>query len=116
MTFSRRSASEAISNGDSAETSSTKSAERRVVLLADRLLQRDRLLGDAHDVAHLAHACTRARRRAPRRSARARAAGSARRSAWISLFSRSTMCTGMRIVRPLSASARVTAWRIHQVA
>ena len=26
------------------------------------------------------------------------------------------MCTGMRIVRPLSASERVTAWRIHQVA
>ena len=26
------------------------------------------------------------------------------------------MCTGMRIVRALSASARATAWRIHQVA
>ena len=38
------------------------------------------------------------------------------RSALISLFSRSTMCTGMRIVRALSASARLTAWRIHQVA
>ena len=26
------------------------------------------------------------------------------------------MWTGMRMVRPLSAMARVTAWRIHQVA
>ena len=26
------------------------------------------------------------------------------------------MCTGIRIVRALSASARATAWRIHQVA
>ena len=32
------------------------------------------------------------------------------------LFSFSTTCTGMRIVRALSASARATAWRIHQVA
>ena len=31
-------------------------------------------------------------------------------------FMRSTMCTGMRIVRDWSASARVIAWRIHQVA
>ncbi len=38
------------------------------------------------------------------------------RSAYLTLFSRSTMCTGMRIVRDLSASALVTAWRIHQVA
>ena len=28
----------------------------------------------------------------------------------------STTWTGMRIVRPLSARARATAWRIHQVA
>ena len=32
------------------------------------------------------------------------------------LLSFSTMCTGIRIVRALSAIARVTAWRIHQVA
>ena len=32
------------------------------------------------------------------------------------LFSFSTTCTGMRIVRDLSASARATAWRIHHVA
>ena len=32
------------------------------------------------------------------------------------LFMRSTMCTGIRIVRDWSASARVIAWRIHQVA
>ena len=32
------------------------------------------------------------------------------------LFSFSTTWTGMRIVRPLSASARATAWRIHHVA
>ena len=53
--FSRRSASEAISNGDSAETSSTKSASAESSSSPDRLLQRDRLLGDAHHVAHLAH-------------------------------------------------------------
>jgi hypothetical protein len=33
-----------------------------------------------------------------------------------SLFMFSTMCTGMRMVRAWSASARVMAWRIHQVA
>ena len=32
------------------------------------------------------------------------------------LFSLSTMCTGMRMVRALSANARATAWRIHHVA
>ena len=32
------------------------------------------------------------------------------------LFSLSTTCTGIRIVRALSASARATAWRIHHVA
>ena len=32
------------------------------------------------------------------------------------LFSFSTTLTGIRIVRALSASARATAWRIHQVA
>ena len=31
-------------------------------------------------------------------------------------FIRSTMCTGMRMVRDWSASARVIACRIHQVA
>ena len=38
------------------------------------------------------------------------------RSVWITLLSFSTMCTGIRIVRALSAIARVTAWRIHHVA
>ena len=38
------------------------------------------------------------------------------RSTCTTLFSFSTMCTGMRMVRALSAIARVTAWRIHQVA
>ena len=38
------------------------------------------------------------------------------RSMWTTLLSFSTMCTGMRIVRALSAIARVTAWRIHHVA
>jgi hypothetical protein len=38
------------------------------------------------------------------------------RSTWTTLLSFSTMWTGIRIVRPLSAIARVTAWRIHQVA
>ena len=38
------------------------------------------------------------------------------RSARFIFCMRSTMWTGMRIVRALSASARATAWRIHQVA
>jgi hypothetical protein len=38
------------------------------------------------------------------------------RSTCTTLLSFSTMWTGMRIVRPLSAMARVTAWRIHHVA
>ena len=38
------------------------------------------------------------------------------RSMWTTRFSFSTMCTGMRMVRALSAMARVMAWRIHQVA
>jgi hypothetical protein len=38
------------------------------------------------------------------------------RSMCTTLFSFSTMCTGIRIVRALSAMARVTACRIHQVA
>ena len=38
------------------------------------------------------------------------------RSARLILFSFSTTCTGIRMVRPLSAMARATAWRIHQVA
>jgi RNA polymerase primary sigma factor len=38
------------------------------------------------------------------------------RSTCTALLSFSTMCTGMRIVRDLSAIARVTAWRIHHVA
>ena len=38
------------------------------------------------------------------------------RSTCVTRFSFSTMCTGIRIVRALSAIARVTAWRIHQVA
>ena len=38
------------------------------------------------------------------------------RSARFIFCIRSTMWTGMRIVRALSASARATAWRIHQVA
>ena len=62
--------------------------------------------------------------RAEHSSSRAISSGSGSRpSCWTSwrstcttLFSFSTMWTGMRIVRPLSAIARVTAWRIHQVA
>jgi RNA polymerase primary sigma factor len=41
---------------------------------------------------------------------------SIKRSARPILLSFSTTCTGMRIVRALSASARAIAWRIHQVA
>ena len=38
------------------------------------------------------------------------------RSARLTFCRRSTTCTGRRMVRLLSASARATAWRIHQVA
>ena len=38
------------------------------------------------------------------------------RSTWVTRFSFSTMWTGIRIVRALSAIALVTAWRIHHVA
>ena len=41
---------------------------------------------------------------------------SSRREMRTSLLMVSTMCTGTRIVRDWSAMARVTAWRIHQVA
>ena len=43
-------------------------------------------------------------------------AWSSARRARATLFMRSTMCTGIRIVRDWSASARVIAWRIHHVA
>ena len=104
--FSRRSASGGDLEGRLCGDVLDEVGKRGVVLLAHRLLQRDRLLGQAHA------------RRAPRAPAHSSSAaisslvGSrpsrwiSMRSAWISLFSRSTMCTGMRIVRPLSAIAR----------
>ena len=90
-------------------------AERGVLLLADGPLERDGLLGHPLDLADVAG-------RAVQRRAISSALGSrpssctSWRSIPITLLSFSTMCTGMRIVRPLSAIARVTAWRIHHVA
>ena len=91
-------------------------AERALLLLADRLLERDRQLRHPEDLADLLGRhlellgdLVRAAARGPRR-------WTSWRSMWTTLFSFSTMCTGIRIVRALSAIARVTAWRIHQVA
>jgi hypothetical protein len=90
-------------------------SELGLLFLADRLLERDRLLGHPQDVADLAHRRLQlggdllGRRLAP-------SSWTSWRSTWTTLLSFSTMWTGMRIVRPLSAIARVTAWRIHQVA
>ena len=54
-TFSLRSAVEALSNGETARLVLDEVAERGALVVAHRLLQRDGLLGDALDVAHLAH-------------------------------------------------------------
>ena len=112
---SRRSDSEAVSKGDSACSSCDEVAELGLLFLADRLLERDRELRHAQDLAHLLG-------RHLELVAISSGCGS-RPSRWTSwrsmcttLFSFSTMCTGMRIVRALSAIARVTAWRIHHVA
>ena len=55
-------------------------------------------------------------RRPPRRSAARSSVANSSRSARDIFCSRSTMCTGIRIVRALFATPRCTAWRIHQVA
>ena len=83
-----------------------------LVVVADRLLQRNRRLGARRIWS------TRLRRRAPVRSVRVRlAARSARRLRSVRrILSVSDHVHGHRIVRALSASARATAWRIHQVA
>ena len=90
-------------------------AELGLLLVADRFLERDRrsrvelyrldLVG--LDAGHVGDVL--GRRLAAERGVRLRSA----RPIWLSF---STMLTGIRIVRALSASARVTAWRIHQVA
>jgi hypothetical protein len=51
-----------------------------------------------------------------RQAGHGQALGSERRDTCLYLAIVSTMCTGIRIVRDWSASARVIAWRIHQVA
>jgi hypothetical protein len=89
-------------------------AELGVVLVADRFLQRDRQLRDAR-ISRTSPTASAAPRRSPRLRLAAQLCTSWR-STWATRFSFSTMCTGMRIVRALSAIARVTAWRIHQVA
>ena len=111
----RRSVSEAESNGDSAWSSSTKSPSSE---------------SSSSPIGFSSETGCCAIRRISRTSSVVISSSSAissgrgsRPSRWTSwrsmcttLFSFSTMCTGMRIVRALSAIARVTAWRIHQVA
>ena len=111
----RRSVSEAESNGDSAWSSSTKSPSSEsssspigfsseIGCCAMRRISRTSSV-----VISSSSAISSGRGSRPRR-------WTSWRSMWTTLFSFSTMCTGIRIVRALSAIARVTAWRIHQVA
>ena len=115
LTFSLRSDSEAISKGDSAEASSTKSASEEssssptgfsseTGCWAMRRMSRTSRVVHSSSVAISSGVGSRP------------SCWMSWRSTWMTLLSFSTMCTGMRIVRPLSAIARVTAWRIHQVA
>ncbi len=85
------------------------------LLLADRRLQRDRLLGDPLDLGDPV--------RAMPISAASSSTVASRPSSWwswrctrASLLIVSTMCTGTRMVRAWSAIALVIAWRIHHVA
>ena len=85
------------------------------VVVVEWLVERDRRLGGLEDALHLIG--TRSRSWAISstlglRPSSARSLCSAR----VMPFSFSTMWTGMRIVRDLSARARAAAWRIHQVA
>ncbi len=93
-----------------------KVAELRLLLVPDRLLQRDGDLRAAADLLDVVEVELELERRSPLRSAPAPAHPSSFRSVRPILFSFSTTCTGMRIVRALSASARATACLIHQVA
>jgi hypothetical protein len=87
----------------------------RVFLLADRGLERDRLLRDLQDLAHLADRDVHALRdlvagRLATQLLDERAAGADQ------LVDRLDHVHGMRMVRAWSAIARVIAWRIHHVA
>ena len=90
-------------------------AELRLVLVADRLLERDRGLRTPADVLDLVAGEVEIE---PDLGGGRLAPELARslRSERTILFSFSTTWTGIRIVRALSASARATACRIHQVA
>ena len=93
-----------------------KVAQMAVFLLADGGFQRDRLLGDPHDLPHLVHRHAHLLGDLLRRWAHAQFLCSSWRLTFFTLLMVSTMCTGMRMVRAWSAMARVMAWRIHQVA
>ena len=112
---SRRSDVDAVSNGDSAASSGTKSPSDD---------------SSSSPIGFSSETGSCAMRRISRTSAVVISSSSAIssglgsrpsrctncRSMCTTLFSFSTMCTGMRIVRALSAIALVTACRIHQVA
>ena len=115
-TFSLRRFSEATSNGDSAASSSTKSPSSDSSSSPIGFSSEIGCWAHAQDVAHLAHARTRARSAISSGVGSRPSCWTSWRSTWTTLLSFSTMWTGMRIVRPLSAIARVTAWRIHHVA
>ena len=111
----RRSCSDAVSNGDSACWSCTKSPSSdsssspigfssEIGCWAMRWMSRTSSM-----LISSSSAISSGRGSRPRRC-------TSWRSMWTTLFSFSTMCTGMRMVRALSAMARVTAWRIHHVA
>ena len=113
--FSRRRRSEASSNGDSAVGSSTRSPSEESSSSPTGFSSETGCCAIRHT--------SRTSRTAICNSAAISAAVGSRpssctswRSAWTTRLSFSTMWTGIRIVRPLSAIARVTAWRIHHVA
>ena len=91
-------------------------AEDGVLLLADRLVEARRGPRGGPHLDAPAGAAGSPPRRSPRATARGRAAsrGAARRGS--SSASARRCGRASRIVRALSASARATAWRIHQVA
>ena len=90
-------------------------AEHGVLRVADRRVERGRRAGGGPDLLRLLQRQVRLVGDLLERRLAAELAQSERSARFI-FCSRSTMWTGMRIVRALSASARATAWRIHQVA
>ena len=89
--------------------------ELGLLVVADRLLERDRQLRAAPDLLDLVGGQVEVGPISTEVGSRPSSPRSFRSERTI-LFSFSTTWTGMRIVRDLSASARATAWRIHHVA